>query len=115
LNFYEERFYPKTYIDDINVSGLNLTEAKNKIQAKLQVENIDFANNTLQLYFQEKNVEAKLLDLGIENNLDGNLTMALALGHQDNFWSKIKFIIKGHLKPINIIQNLVTIMKKSNS
>ena len=99
LNYYQDRFYPKTYIDDINVSGLDLTEAKNKIQTKLQAENIDFANNTLRLYFQEKSAEAKLLDLEIENNLDNNLATTFTLGHQNNFWSKIKFIVKGHFKP----------------
>ena len=98
MNYYQSRFYPKTYIDDVNVSGLNKTEAKLKIQEKLQ-ENIDFNHDLLKISFQEKSVEARLLDLGIENNLDANLEQAFTLGHQDNFWRKIKFIIKGHFYP----------------
>ena len=98
MNYYQSRFYPKTYIDDINVSGLSKTEAKLKIREKLQ-ENIDFDNDLLKISFQEKSVEARLLDLGIENNLDTNLEQAFAFGHQDNFWQKTKFIIKGHFYP----------------
>ena len=98
LNFYQSRFYPKTYIDDVNVSGLSLAEAKNKVQEKLN-ENVNFSNDDLQIYFQEKNVSAKLSDLGIENNLDKNLEQAFSLGHQEKLLKKIKFIIKGHFYP----------------
>lgn len=98
MNYYQSRFYPKTYIDEVNVSGLNIAEAKAKIQEKLY-ENIDFENDALQIYFQEKNVSAKLVDLGIENNLDTNLEQAFAFGHQEKLLKKIKFIIKGHFYP----------------
>lgn len=98
MNYYQSRFYPKTYLDDVNVSGLNLSEAKARIQEKLN-KNIDFENDELQVYFQEKNVSAKLLDLEIENDLEQNLAQAFALGHQEKFWPKIKLIVKGHFYP----------------
>ncbi len=97
LNYYQSRFYPKTYLDDINISGMTIDEAKSKIQEKLQEKQIDFAQSTLQIAFQEKKMEAKLSDLEIENKLDDNLVNAFATGHQEKFWKKIKFIIKGHL------------------
>jgi len=98
LNYYQDRFYPKTYLDEINISGLTIDEARNKIQKKLQEKQIDFAQSNLQIYFQEKKVEAKLFDLEIEDKLDSNLASAFAPGHQERFWPKIKFIINGHLQ-----------------
>ncbi len=98
LNYYQDRFYPKTYLDEVNISGLTIAEAKDKIQTKLQEKEIDFEQNTLQISFQEKKTEAKLSDLGIEDKIDNNLASAFATGHQEKFLEKIKFIIKGHFK-----------------
>lgn len=98
VDYYQDRFYPKTYIDDVNISGLSKDEAKIKIQEKIN-EEINFATDTLKISYQDKNIEAKLIELGIENNSDKNIEQAFKPGHQDKIWQKVKFIIKGHIYP----------------
>lgn len=98
VDYYQDRFYPKTYIDDVNISGLSKDEAKIKIQEKIN-EEINFATDTLKISYQDKSIEAKLIELGIENNSDKNIEQAFNPGHQDKIWQKVKFIIKGHIYP----------------
>ncbi|AKM80981.1 MAG: hypothetical protein UT13_C0001G0017 [Candidatus Pacebacteria bacterium GW2011_GWF2_38_9] len=95
-NYYQDRFYPKTFIEDLNVSGLKVDEAKTKIQEKMS-EKVDFENDFLTIYYLDKNIQSSLRDLEIKNNLDDVLTEAFAMGHQKNILKKYGQIIKGHL------------------
>ena len=57
FQYYQDRFYPKTYIDDINLSGLTRDEAKIKIQENMQ-DKIDFENDSLSIFYKDKEVVA---------------------------------------------------------
>jgi vancomycin resistance protein YoaR len=87
FQYYQDRFYPKTYIDDINLSGLTRDEAKIKIQENMQ-DKIDFENDSLSIFYKDKEVEAKLNQLAIKNNLDDVLIEAFESSHQSNFFKK---------------------------
>lgn len=88
FQYYQDRFYPKTYIDDINISGLRIDEAKIKIEENLQ-EKIDFANDLLIISYQDKKIEKKLSELGIKDDLDELLDKTFESSHQNNGFKKM--------------------------
>lgn len=82
FNYYQDRFYPKSYIDDINISGLTKTEAKQKLLSSIQ-QQISIDNDNLLLFYEDKIVEAKLKDLDISNNLEQTIEEAFNANHQN--------------------------------
>ncbi len=79
FQYYQDRFYPKTFIDGVNVSGLKKDEAKAKIQANLQKETaINLAQDSLILFYQDKQIETKLSELAIQDNLTEVIEIAFA-------------------------------------
>jgi vancomycin resistance protein YoaR len=93
LNYYQERFYPKTYIDDLNVAGLTQEAALLKIREKLQ-QPFDTHEQNLQLIHDEQSLSAPLSQLGIADNLE--LVVGQAFGERQNqHWStKLRQIVK---------------------
>ncbi len=89
LTYYQARFYQKTFVENINVSGLTLAEAKSKL-IKSTENSIDLEKTSLQVFVQEKKVEAKLQDLGVVNDIDSNLTKIFARQHQGSVWQQLK-------------------------
>ncbi len=87
FQYYQDRFYPKTYVDDVNLSGLTRDEAKAKIQENMQGK-IDFENDSLTIFYKDKKVGAKLNQLAIKNNLDDVLSKAFENSHQGNIFKK---------------------------
>lgn len=97
-NFYQNRYFPKTYVDDLNISGLTIEEAKNKVGEQIKKE-IDFNNDSVTLYYHDQQIKETLKDLSIKNNLDEVLAEAFTAGHQGNIFRKVGDVIKNHFKP----------------
>ncbi len=98
LEYYQSRFFPRTYVDDINISGLTKEEARIKIEANLE-NKIDFRNDDFTLFYQDQKVQAKLEQLAISNNIEETLNQALAKHQQVNLLKKIKQIVQSHFYP----------------
>lgn len=94
LQYYNDKFLPKTYIDDVNVSGLKIEEAREKILQQLNSK-IDFKQQKLTLSYEEHFVEAELEQLDVHDNLDEVLTEAFAKNRDQSLVS----IIKSHFNP----------------
>ncbi len=98
LEYYQDRFYPTTYIDDVNISGLKIDEAKAKVQNNLK-NKFDSGSNSLILFYKEDKIEAKLSDLGIKDNLETVLNDNFEETHSKKGFEKIKQLINNHLYP----------------
>lgn len=98
LQYYHDRFYPKTYFDKINVSGLQKEEAKNKIEANLETS-INFDSSTLKLYSEKAELSASLKSLDWQSNLDELLEQTLNYSHNADGLEKAQRIIESHLSP----------------
>ncbi len=98
LQYYNDKFFPKTYINDLNVSGLSKEEAKSKVLAQMQ-NGINPKSDRLSLVYGEQKVEAQLTQLGIQDNLDEVLELALTPNRSPDGWQKTKLVIKSHLYP----------------
>ncbi len=92
FQYYQDRFYPNTYIDDVNLSGLKKTEAKEKLQKSLKGK-IDFSTDSLVLFYQDKKIETKLKDLEINNNLNETLEKSFESDHSITGIKEIKRLI----------------------
>lgn len=94
LQYYKDKFLPKTYIDDVNVSGLKIEEARNKILQQLS-DDLDLKQQKLVLSYGEQKVEAQLDQLEIKDNLDEVLQEAFNKNREQNIAS----IINSHFYP----------------
>lgn len=88
FQYYQSRFYPKTYINDLNIAGLTQAEAKIKILEKLDHQ-INFDRDLLTLFYQDKKIETKLSELGIKDNLDETLEKVFIDSHSSNGLKRI--------------------------
>lgn len=93
LSFYQDKFYPKTYIDDINIAGLTQEQALAKLREHQKIP-LDLTRFNLKLVYEDKIMEASLNQLGIGNNLE--LVVSQAFGERQNqHWStKLRQIVK---------------------
>lgn len=93
LSYYQDKFYPKTYIDDINVAGLTQAQALAKVREQQKIP-LDLKQVKLQLAYGEQLLEAPLNELGIASNLE--LVVSQAFGERQNqHWStKLRQIVK---------------------
>lgn len=101
LQYYQDRFYPITYVDDINISGLKKNEAKEKIRASLTKESqkIDFATDSLVFVYQDKKLDTKLSKLEISDNLQTMLDDVFTKQHNQLGLAKIRQITNNHFSP----------------
>lgn len=98
LEYYQDRFYPTTYVDDINISGLKIEEAKTKIQDSLKNE-FSSDNNSLVLFYKDDKIETKLSELGIKDNLETVLNNNFEESHGKRGFEKVKQLVDNHLYP----------------
>lgn len=98
LQYYHDRFYPKTYFDKVNVSGMQKEEAKSKILAS-SPNRLNFDSDSLQLHSGDQELNASLADLGWQSNLDELLEKTLTYTHDAKGLEKVKRIIQSHLSP----------------
>lgn len=99
-DYYQTRFYQQTFVENISVAGLTLTEAKTKLgQEKAHLTQLDLENDLLEIHAGEKKVEAKLKDLGIVNDFDSNLVQAFTQQHQGTLWQKIQKVVTSQWHP----------------
>lgn len=116
FDYYQMRFYPRTYINELNISGLTQEEAQAKILAALN-QQINFETDSLSFVYQDATLSANLKELGINSNLDEILQKAFLIGHQGNVIERLQQIVYNHLKPNklylgitydqSVIQNLI--------
>lgn len=105
LQFYNDKFFPKTYIDDLSVSGLKVEEAREKVLQQLNSE-LDLKHEKLVLSYGEHKVEAELEQLDIQDDLDEVLKKAFAKNHGQSGWEKISSIVSSHLYPQRYVVRL---------
>lgn len=98
LEYYQDRFYPTTYVDDVNISGLKIDEAITKIRNNLKNE-FNSDDNSLTLFYKEDKIEAKFSELGIKDNLEIILNDNFEESHSKKGFEKINQLIKNHLYP----------------
>ena len=80
INYYQERFYPRTYIDHVNVGGLSKTEAEQKLASK-QVP--------LQIIYDPNLIEETSIKLTLQDNFTQTLEQALSYAKQQNFFKAL--------------------------
>lgn len=99
LLYYQDRFYPKTFIDDVNVSGLTKDEARVKIQAQFSSNFTDADKLVLLAPQQDLRLEKSLGELGVSHNLEEILDQALTINRQQHWSPKVGQIWRQHFSP----------------
>lgn len=104
LNYYNDRFYPKTYIDDVNVSGLTKAEARTKVTEQFQIKTDALTLQALSVEIQ-MNASASAIagipssELQLHHDLETVLDTALGQGQATHWSPKLRQIIKQHFVP----------------
>jgi vancomycin resistance protein YoaR len=116
INHYENRFYPRTYIDQVKVAGLNLAEAEKKL-----ANNWLAANNQLplQIIYDPNLIEETSIQLTLDNNFTQTLNEALTYGKEDNFlnrlekiWQKKNFYTQATIDENEVVEALAELAKR---
>ncbi len=98
LNYYQDRFYPRTYLDDINISGLTRNEARIRVGEHLQVP-LDLDSIALRLVYAEKTLEIPLSTLDISDDLDLVIGQAFEKRQTEHWSTKLRQVVKQHFEP----------------
>jgi vancomycin resistance protein YoaR len=107
INYYQNRFYPGTYIDQVKVAGLNLAEAETKLADNwLAVSN----QLPLQIIYDPNSTEETSILLTLNDNFTQTLNEAMAFGKEGNFLNRLKKIWqkKNFYTQASIDENKVT-------
>ncbi len=99
LQFYSDRAFPKTYIDDINVSGLTQAEIREKIQQQLTQSPVEIQD--LRLFYGEQELVVNREDAGFKHNLDEVIVEVFAKQTQSHRSLTVKQIVYQHFYPRN--------------
>ncbi|NMA29799.1 MAG: hypothetical protein GX943_01925 [Candidatus Pacebacteria bacterium] len=86
LNHYADRFYPRTYIDQVKVAGLTLVEAENKLAS-----NWSAASNQLplQIIYDSNSIEETSIKLTLQDNFTQTLKQAMNYAKDKNFFKAL--------------------------
>ncbi len=85
-NYYQDRFYPQTYIDQIRVSDLTIAEAEKKL-----ADNWVNASKELplQIVYDPNLVEETSVELILQENFTHTINQAMALGKNEGFFKAL--------------------------
>lgn len=86
INYYQERFYPRTYIDHVNVGGLSKTEAEQKLASNWSTASKQVP---LQIIYDPNLIEETSIKLTLQDNFTQTLEQALSYAKQQNFFKAL--------------------------
>ncbi len=89
IKHYQNRFYPGTYVDQVKIAGLNLSEAETKL-----ADNWLTASNQLplQIIYDPNSIEETNIQLTLNDNFTQTLNEAMAFGKEGNFFNRLQKI-----------------------
>lgn len=104
--YYAQRFYPNTYLDDVAISKLTKAEAKEKILRTKYQNTADWQSSQLTLFHGEQMVSDSLANLELRDNLDATLDQAWQVGHQPGWLRNLFSLIGNRLQPRRFYSHL---------
>ena len=96
VDYYQNKFLPKIYVDEIYISGLTKEEAKEKLESFYQESNLDLNKAELNIYYDDISSKKTLMDLGCQENFDEILEQSFAYGHQGKTLKRLTDIISSY-------------------
>lgn len=95
VKYYQDRFYPRTYIDQVEVGGLTLAEAENKLASNWLTASKQLA---LQIIYDPNLIEETSIKLSLQDNFTQTLHQAISYAKNEGFikslpkiWRKKEF------------------------
>jgi vancomycin resistance protein YoaR len=88
FSYFENRFFPNLFIDDIQVGGYTKEEARDRLEKRLITRQENWPERRLEISFQESSSSISLQEIEANDNFDEVLAEAFLVGHQGNFWQK---------------------------
>ena len=98
LDYYENRFLPKIYVDEIYISGLTKAEAQEKLEKFYQENGFDLNSTEMTIYYDDIVSKKTLTELACQNNFNEILDQSFAYGHQGPTLKKVIDILKSYWK-----------------
>lgn len=97
--YYQERIYPNTYINSIDVSGLTIVEAVEK----LSVESEELEEKPLSIFVDDIKISSSSSELGLHHNYLDAVNTAFEANKSDSFLQSIYGYIQ-----TNFVQTKIT-------
>lgn len=89
VDYYQNRFLPKIYVDELYISGLTKDEARKKLE-KFYTENVfDLNNAEISIYYDDISSKKTLNELNCHSNFEEIIDNSFAYGHQGSTLKKI--------------------------
>ena len=98
VDYYQNRFLPKIYVDEIYISGLTKEEAKEKLENFYQENNLDLNQAELNIYYDDISAKKTLVNLGCQENFDEILNQSFAYGHQGTAIKRLADVVSSYWK-----------------
>jgi vancomycin resistance protein YoaR len=86
INYYQGRFYPRTYIDNVKVAGLNKEEAENKLASNWSTASKQLP---LQIIYDPNSIEETSIKLTLQDNFTQTLEQAMNYAKEQNFFKAL--------------------------
>jgi vancomycin resistance protein YoaR len=86
IRYYQERFYPRTYIDNVKVSGLSKAEAEKKLASNWQTASKQLP---LQIIYDPNSIEETSIKLTLKDNFTQTLKQAMNYAKEQNFFQAL--------------------------
>lgn len=83
FNYYQDRFYPRTYIDNVKVAGLNKAEAEQKLANNWSTTSKQLP---LQIIYDPNSIEETSIKLTLQDNFTQTLEQALDYAKHDKLF-----------------------------
>lgn len=116
INYYQDRFYPGTYVDQVKIAGLDLSEAEIKL-----ADNWSTASNQLplQIIYDPNSIEETTVQLTLNDNFTQTLNEAMVFGKEGNFfnhlqkiWQKKNFYTQASIDENEMTEALAELAKR---
>ena len=98
LDYYENRFLPKIYVDEIYISGLTKAEAQEKLEKFYEENGFDLNSTEMIVYYDDIVSKKTLTELACQNNFNEILDQSFDYGHQGPTLKKVADILKSYWK-----------------
>lgn len=110
VKYYQNRFYPRTYIDQVKVSGLSLTEAEIKLATNWSTASKELP---LQIIYDPNALEETSIKLTLQENFTQTLDQAMNYAKEEKFfkslskiWQKKEFFTQASINQEELILEL---------
>jgi hypothetical protein len=116
INYYQERFYPRTYIDHVKVAGLSKEEAENKLASNWSTASKQLP---LQIIYDPNSIEETSISLTLQDNFTQTLEQAMNYAKEQNFlkalpkiWQRKDFYTQATINEEELLEALAELAER---